>query len=756
MLLPDSSVDTLTSINVRATEFTVGERGPQAMPAALPASSGYTYAVELSVDEALSAGARSVEFSQPVPFYVDNFLDIATGLLVPVGTYDPIAARWVPEVDGRVLKLLSASPVQVAASFPDTTTPASQALLDSLGISAAELSRLAALYPVGKTVWRVELTHFSTVDANMALGEVDHAEEPKVNILRPLLKCQNQSPGSIIGCEGQTLGEDIGVAGTPFTLHYQTDRNLGYGADREIEIPALFPVDTAVLSTRALRTNEFPSHALTVEYRLDVAGRTIRFQRPGGALIEGTTLSWDGLDAYGRVVNGSAKAKVKVVFEYPNLYAVASGGAGGRSFGRPRPPGTLVFGGRASYAIIKIWQGTLGSWDDHARLGLGGWSLSPHHVYDPTSGTLLLGSGERRAAATLGNVATIIPATRGSKIGSQWNKYGLGLIAVAPDGRLVLPYEVDGPLDNSPGIIRILGTDGTFVDSIPNAGRPRSVALAPDGSIYYAEQDSHRVWVRTPDGARSVFAGTGTFGFSGDGGPATAARLCQPDGIALGPDGSLFIADVCNNRIRRVGPDGIISTYAGTGSGFDFVADGQLATQTPTVAPRALAFLPDGTLIYAALNLVRQVRADGRVRTVAGCVQSCPGPTPATAVQFTGTPPLGPIVSLAVEPDGSVLFAPRGRVYRARLDGSLEVVAGVGPAANGRMRCLTGIGCDPLQTQDPELASQTVLEGVVSLAVGPDGTIYLAEALNAAFKAYPGHPASLAGPIGHQHAGGLG
>jgi RHS repeat-associated protein len=444
-------------------------------------------------------------------------------------------------------------------------------------------------------------------------------------------------------------------------------------------------------------------------------------QFPGDQAVSPTTLRWDGTDAYGRPVNGSVKAKVHVQFVYSNAYAVGPGGGGG-GFGSPPPAGAVAFTSRYLAVLQKVWEGTLGSWDHRAGLGLGGWSLSPHHVYDPTSGTLLLGSGERRAAATLGNVAKILPATRGG----DFTKIGPGRIAVAPDGRVFVPYLRTASPSTAPGIIRILGTDGTFVDSIPNAGRPRSLALAPDGSIYYAEQDSHRVWRRMPDGTRTVFAGTGALGFQGDGGPATAARLCSPDGIALGPDGSLFIADLCNHRIRRVGLDGVITTYAGTGSAFTFVDDGALATVTPTPAPRALAFLPDGTLIFSANNLVRRVRADGRVYTVAGCRpnRNCAAePTPATRLLF-GIPTF---FSLDVEPDGSVLISEPSRVYRVTLDGSLEVVAGI-----RRLRCAAGFGCDPLAAQEQQLAPQTVLEGVVGVAVAPDGTIYLAESFSAA------------------------
>ena len=91
MVLPDGRTQPLTTLHVRATEYTVGPNGQAALPGELPPTSGYTYAVELSVDEAVAAGAHSVQFTQPVMVYVDNFLGFPVGGAVPAGYYDRVA-----------------------------------------------------------------------------------------------------------------------------------------------------------------------------------------------------------------------------------------------------------------------------------------------------------------------------------------------------------------------------------------------------------------------------------------------------------------------------------------------------------------------------------------------------------------------------------------------------------------------------------------------------------------------------------------
>ena len=149
------------------------------MPGPLPPTSGYTYAVELSVDEAIAAGAKRVDFSQALPVYIDNFLDFPVGGIVPVGWYDREKAAWIPSDNGRIVKVLGIDAQGLAQLDTEDNGQAADATgLAELGITDAERARLARLYPVGKSLWRVPITHFTPWDFNWPYGPPAGAEPP--------------------------------------------------------------------------------------------------------------------------------------------------------------------------------------------------------------------------------------------------------------------------------------------------------------------------------------------------------------------------------------------------------------------------------------------------------------------------------------------------------------------------------------------------------------------------------------------------
>jgi DNA-binding beta-propeller fold protein YncE len=219
------------------------------------------------------------------------------------------------------------------------------------------------------------------------------------------------------------------------------------------------------------------------------------------------------------------------------------------------------------------------------------------------------------------------------------------------------------------------------------------LALAPDGAVYIADAGNHRVRRVGPDGTIATVAGLGAPGFAGDGGPAALARLARPEGVAVGPDGALYIADTGNDRVRRVGPDGVIATVAGDG-GRRLTRDGEEivvrfggddgpATDAQLNWPSDVAVGPDGNLYIAdAYNgRVRRVGPDGVIATVAG------GGTPGALGDGgpAGEAWLDLPHGVAVAPDGALLIADSGNHCIRRVDaaGRIAMVAGTGARGFG-------------------------------------------------------------------------
>ena len=148
---------------------------------------------------------------------------------------------------------------------------------------------------------------------------------------------------------------------------------------------------------------------------------------------------------------------------------------------------------------------------------------------------------------------------------------------------------------------------------------PSGVALDGAGNLYIADQGNNRIRKVDSAGVISTVAGDGTLGYSGDGGPATAARLFSPDGVASDGAGNLYIADQLNQRIRKVDSDGNITTVAGDGTP-SYSGDGGPAVAAQLFAPSGVALDGAGNLYIAdTLNQrIRKVDTAGVITTVAG------------------------------------------------------------------------------------------------------------------------------------------
>ena len=170
-------------------------------------------------------------------------------------------------------------------------------------------------------------------------------------------------------------------------------------------------------------------------------------------------------------------------------------------------------------------------------------------------------------------------------------------------------------VDASTGIITTVagtGTQGFSGDGGPATSAmlnfPTGVAVDTAGNFYIADQANHRVRKVDTGGTITTVAGTGTAGFSGDGGPATSAMLIFPWGVAVDTAGNLFITDRNNHRIRKVDTTGTIRTVAGTGTQ-GFSGDDGPATS-------ADMNFPSGVTLDAAGNIFTSEQGNNRVRRV--------------------------------------------------------------------------------------------------------------------------------------------
>lgn len=692
----DGTTQVLTTLAVRATEFTVGANGGAAMPAELPPASEYTYAVQVTADAQLAAGpGAKVTFNQPVPLYVENFLDFPVGTKVPTGVYDPDSAKWFPRPNGVVLRITGTDAQgRALLDINGDGIADSDSLLLFNGIDPLERVKLAGTYPVNSRLWRVPIIETLPHDLNWPFTLLG-GDAPKSRVTGP---CGSEGADVLrCGLQVQTAFQSVGIVGSPFTLNYASDRTQGNVADRQLNIQLVGAT--------------IPPFLNRVDLEINIAGKQFETSFVPAANLN-YTFVWDGKDAYGRTVQQTQPATVRIGYLYPVVYSRPAPVS--QSFGLPC---TLTAGDctldsmppreEDVRALRRVWETlptTLGGFDATGA-GLGGFTLDVQHAYDPLGGILYGGDGTRRTAATLPDQITRFAGTG----------------ATGP---------VSDPMTNGVPATQSL------------IGDPAGIAVGPDGSVYFADRFRNRVRKVDPNGIISLVAGSGGNGaYAGDGGPATAAKLSSPKGLALGSDGSVYIADEGNQRIRRVRPDGIIVTFAGTGE-LGYNGDTIPATSAKLNLGQGfgggLAVARDGSVYFADINnhRIRRIGLDGIITTIAGTGEQCfiPGTPPAAPGQFESTCldnvpatraklrfPRG----LAIGLDGSIYFSQaaggtlRARIQRVDPQGIIHLVGGKdwGPTP------VAGLG-------DGGSAQQAQFFAPWALGIGPDGSLYVSDELN--------------------------
>jgi RHS repeat-associated protein len=697
LLFPPGTTATITAtdgttqalngpVHIRATEYTVGANGPNAMPGTLPATSGYTYAAEFSIDEAVAAKASGVSFNQPVVAYVQNFLHFAVGTPVPSGYYNMQSNQWVASSDGRVIKILSVTNGSASVDISGTNTAAEPTALATLGITAAEQQTLANLYPAGTVLWRVNINHFSAWDFNLPYA-------PRPGAISPNL------PGPITPANDQALAQDldqsVGIVGSTYQLHYKSGQVSGNTANASFDLP--------IISTTV------PAGIKRVDVQVEVAGQVLTYSVPITNLTPNQTqkVSWDGLDAYGRPIQNTETAHIGIGYVYDGLYLTPDQQSNSTSyyatFGHYSYYGTPATGD-ATRQEVTLWQyqDVQLKISDARSVGLGAWTIDIQHRYDATQHVLYMGDGTHRESKGFASVVS----SSSSNLGYDSHGY-VSLQALANGGYLIADSTTLKQVSPTGTITQLTGSDpsagyqdcasGTPYSAsisafafngggVGNLFQAHAVVQAPDGTIYIAETYSRNgsgpcVW-KLKNGIVTSYAGNGNVGYSGDGGPATSAQLGYAvNGIALGPDGSLYIVDSYNSCIRKVSNDGIITTVAGNyikGAGYS--GDGGMANQAQLNKPRSVSVGPDGSLYIADYfnHVIRKVLPSGIITTVAGNYAKGSGYSgdggPATEAQLSDPN------DVLAQADGSFYLVDYYNyvIRQVTSDGNIKTVAGNG------------------------------------------------------------------------------
>ena len=308
---------------------------------------------------------------------------------------------------------------------------------------------------------------------------------------------------------------------------------------------------------------------------------------------------------------------------------------------------------------------------------------------DP-SGTILTVAGGRRGELGDGGPADRAALRRPSDV------------AVDSSGNLFIADTGNGVVRrvNPLGIISTVrvagydgGADGTLLQDAFRG--PSAVAVDASGNLYFADDSKPHIWRIDPSGIVAKVAGTGLSGYSGDGGPATKAKIGRPEGLAVDPSGSLYFSDTLFHVVRRIDSSGTIATVAGTGAA-GYRGDGGPAVAAKLDDPRAVAVDSSGNVYIAdSRNFrIRRIDRSGTITTVAGPGESraaVEGPHPSI---HRG--PFGMPESVAVDSSGNVYVLvglPRA-VLRIDPSGTTTVLAQGGIVPAGLWYAAQGLAVD--------------------------------------------------------------
>ncbi|XP_072612756.1 teneurin-2 isoform X10 [Vulpes vulpes] len=531
-------------------------------------------------------------------------------------------------------------------------------------------------------------------------------------ISSPLSTFFSAAPGhNPIVPETQVLHEEIELPGSNVKLRYLSSRTAGYKSLLKI---------TMTQST-------VPLNLIKVHLMVAVEGHLFQksFQASPNLAY---TFIWDKTDAYGQRVYGLSDAVVSVGFEYETC------------------PSLILWEKRT--ALLQGFE------LDPSNLG--GWSLDKHHILNVKSGILHKGTGENQFLTQQPAIITSIMGNgrRRSISCPSCNGLAEGNKLLAP---VALAVGIDGSLfvGDFNYIRRIFPSRNvtSILELSNNPAHKYYLAVDPvSGSLYVSDTNSRRIYrVKSLSGAKDlagnseVVAGTGEqcLPFDearcGDGGKAVDATLMSPRGIAVDKNGLMYFVDA--TMIRKVDQNGIISTLLGSN---DLTAVRPLScdssmdvAQVRLEWPTDLAVNPmDNSLYVLENNVILRITENHQVSIIAGRPMHCQVPgidyslsklaihsalesASAIAISHTG-------VLYITETDEKKI----NRLRQVTTNGEICLLAGAASDCD----CKNDVNCN-CYSGDDAYATDAILNSPSSLAVAPDGTIYIADLGNIRIRA---------------------
>ncbi|XP_056431083.1 teneurin-2 isoform X5 [Hyla sarda] len=518
--------------------------------------------------------------------------------------------------------------------------------------------------------------------------------------------------------ETQVLHEEIEMPGSNLRLCYLSSRTPGYKSLLKI---------TMTQST-------VPLNLLKVHLMVAVEGHLFQktFQASPNLAY---TFDWDKNDAYGQKVYGLSDAVVSVGFEYETCL------------------GLILWEKRT--AVLQGFE------LDPSNLG--GWSLDKHHILNVKSGILHKGSGENQFLSQQPAVITSIMGNGRRRSISCPSCNGLAegnkllapvALAVGIDGSLFVgDFNYIRRIFPSRNVTSILELRNKEFKHSNNIAHKYYLAVDPvSGSIYLSDTNSRRIYrIKSLIGAKDiatnseVIAGNGEqcMPFDearcGNGGKAVDAILTNPRGIAIDKNGFIYFVDA--TMIRKVDPNGLISTLLGSNdlaAGRPLSCDSSMdITQVRMEWPTDLAVNPmDNSLYVLENNVILRITENHQVSIIAGRPMHCQVPgIDYSLSKLAIHSALESASAIAISHTGILYIAETNekkinRIRQVTTNGEISLLAGAASDCN----CKDDVNCN-CYAGDDGYATDAFLNSPSSLAVAPDGTVYIADLGNIRIRA---------------------